>query len=244
MHTPRHLSEAGGVETRRSARLFPSSQDSENFSTVVAVRELRGTSRSQQSTLSGGTSSRTTHDKQLRFLLLLDPAIHYLSGYFPLIHVKAAFVVRTAVVNMRCLFDKSRLVVAQFVSCRSMNRINEMEVNNVAIKVRRPSPVSTPSLHKLIESPDSDSSTKATSPVSRRTRSGSQSAASPLSDKNAQFKVSLGLCELHSIKGAAMWHRFREGSVFHSYYEVLVVRSGNNSRSLLRKIFEAVGSVE
>uniref|UniRef100_A0A915BQ60 Cell division cycle protein 27 homolog n=1 Tax=Parascaris univalens TaxID=6257 RepID=A0A915BQ60_PARUN len=136
VHTPRHLSEAGGVETRRSARLFPSSQDSENYSTVVAVRELRGTSRSLQSTISGGTSSRTAHDKQLR----------------------------------------------------SMNRINEMEVNNVAIKVRRPSPVSTPSLHKLIESPDSDSSTKATSPVSRRTRSGSQSAASPLSDKNAQFK--------------------------------------------------------
>ncbi|KHN70672.1 Cell division cycle protein 27 -like protein [Toxocara canis] len=136
VHSSRHSSDAGSVETRRSTRLFPSSQDSENLSTVVAARELRASSRAQHPTLSTGTSSRTAHDKQLR----------------------------------------------------SMNRINEMEVNSVAIKVHCPSPTSTPSIHKLIESPDSDSSAKPASPVARRTRSGSQSTASPLADKNAQLK--------------------------------------------------------
>ncbi|VDM36916.1 unnamed protein product [Toxocara canis] len=147
VHSSRHSSDAGSVETRRSTRLFPSSQDSENLSTVVAARELRASSRAQHPTLSTGTSSRTAHDKQLRWIMF-KISIFY----------------------------------------RSMNRINEMEVNSVAIKVHCPSPTSTPSIHKLIESPDSDSSAKPASPVARRTRSGSQSTASPLADKNAQLK--------------------------------------------------------
>ncbi|VDK42705.1 unnamed protein product [Anisakis simplex] len=162
VHGSRHLSEpGGGVEPRRSTRLFPSSQDSENVSTLsLMARELRASSRSQHAALSPGSTSRTVHDKQLSILHSTE---------------------LNSRLNLFCM-----LMTAS--GCRSMNRINEMEANSVAIKVPRPSPSSAPSIHKLIESPDSDSSTKPISTVSRRTRSGSQSAASPLADKNAQLK--------------------------------------------------------
>ncbi|MFH4981775.1 hypothetical protein AB6A40_008484 [Gnathostoma spinigerum] len=139
----RRLMEGGGVETRRSARLFGSFQDNENHSVIHLHRDSRHPTHARQLSVTSGISQRTGSDKQLR----------------------------------------------------SMNRINEMEVERCMLNSAPISSPASPSIHKYIEKPNPilESRSKLKSIQPRRTRTTSQSVPTPLAshDQNTPLKVLL-----------------------------------------------------